>query len=177
MSMKWYVVQVYSQYEQRVNQLLLEKIELEGMEEFFEEILIPTEEVSETRAGKKYISKRKFFPGYVLVKMNATNEACHLVKSTSYTSGFVGGDGDIPAPLSDKEIGAIMTRIADGAEKPRPRTLYEVGEEIRIIDGPFNDFNATVEDIDYDKSKLKVSVEFFGRPTSVELEFYQVEKI
>lgn len=175
--MKWYVVQAYSQYEMRVKQLLTERIARAGLEDFFAEILVPTEEVSEVRDGKRRTSERKFFPGYVLVKMEMNDETWHLVKDTSYVSGFIGGTSDKPFPLTEKEVDAIMNRMQEGADKPKPRTLYEVGEEIRITDGPFSDFNATVEAVNYEKSRLSVSVEIFGRATPVELEFYQVEKL
>ncbi len=175
--MKWYVVQAYSQYEMRVKQLLTERIVRAGLEDFFGEILIPTEEVSEVRDGKRRTSERKFFPGYVLVEMEMNDETWHLVKDTPNVSGFIGGTSDKPFPLTEKEVDAIMNRMEEGAESPKPRTLYEVGEEVRVIDGPFADFNATVEAVNYEKSRLKVSVEIFGRATPVELEFYQVEKL
>ncbi len=175
--MKWYVVQAYSQYEMRVKQLITERIERAGLEDFFGQILIPTEEVSEVREGKRRTSERKFFPGYVLVEMEMNDETWHLVKDTPNVSGFIGGTSDKPFPLTQKEVDAIMQRMEDGVTSPKPRTLYEVGEEIRIVDGPFSDFNATVENVNYEKSRLKVSVEIFGRATPVELEFYQVEKL
>lgn len=175
--MKWYVVQAYSQYEMRVKQLLTDRVERAGLEDFFGQILVPTEEVSEVRDGKRRTSERKFFPGYVLVEMEMNDETWHLVKSTPNVSGFIGGSSDRPFPLTQKEVDAIMQRMEDGATSPRPRTLYEVGEEVRIIDGPFSDFNATVEVVNYEKSRLKVSVEIFGRATPVDLEFYQVEKL
>ncbi len=175
--MKWYVVQAYSQYEMRVKQLITERIERAGLEDFFGKILIPTEEVSEVREGKRRTSERKFFPGYVLVEMEMNDETWHLVKDTPNVSGFIGGTSDKPFPLTQKEVDAIMQRMEEGVTSPKPRTLYEVGEEIRITDGPFSDFNATVEQVNYEKSRLKVSVEIFGRATPVELEFYQVEKL
>lgn len=175
--MKWYVVQAYSQYEMRVKQLLTERIARAGLDDLFGQILIPTEEVSEVREGKRRTSERKFFPGYVLVEMEMNDETWHLVRDTPNVSGFIGGTSDKPFPLTQKEVDAIMQRMQDGADSPRPRTLYEVGEEIRVIDGPFSDFNATVEEVNYEKSRLKVSVEIFGRATPVELEFYQVEKL
>lgn len=175
--MKWYVVQAYSQYEMRVKQLLTERIARAGLDDFFEEILVPTEEVSEVRDGKRRTSERKFFPGYVLVKMEMNDETWHLVKDTPNVSGFIGGTSDRPFPLTEKEVNRIMQRIEDGVDAPKPRTLYEVGEGVRITDGPFSDFNAVVEEVSYEKSRLKVSVEIFGRATPVELEFYQVEKL
>jgi len=175
--MKWYVVQAYSQYEMRVKQLLAERISRAKLEDFFEEILVPTEEVTEVRDDKRRTSERKFFPGYVLVKMEMNDETWHLVKSTPNVSGFVGGTSDRPFPLTEAEVDAIMSRMKDSEDAPRPRTLYEVGEGVRIVDGPFTDFNATVEEVNYEKSRLKVSVEIFGRATPVDLEFYQVEKL
>ena len=175
--MKWYVLQAYSQYEMRVKQLLLERITRASLEEFFGQIFIPTEEVSEVRDGKRRTSERKFFPGYVLVEMEMNDETWHLVKSTPNVSGFIGGTSDRPFPLTEKEVDAIMQRVEDGVDAPKPRTLYEVGEKVRVIDGPFSDFNATVEEVNYDKSRLKVSVEIFGRATPVDLDFYQVEKL
>ncbi len=175
--MKWYVIQAYSQYEMRVKQLLMDRIARAGLEDFFGEILIPTEEVSEVRDGKRRTSERKFFPGYVIVEMEMNDETWHLVKSTPNVSGFIGGTSDRPFPLTQKEVDSIMNRMEEGADVPRPRTLYEVGEEVRVNDGPFADFNATVEEVNYEKSRLRVSVEIFGRATPVDLEFYQVEKL
>ncbi|MPV86998.1 transcription termination/antitermination protein NusG [Ostreibacterium oceani] len=175
--MKWYVIQAYSQYENRVKQLLLERIARSGLEAYFGEILVPTEEVAEMRDGKRRTSERKFFPGYVLINMEMNDETWHLVKSIPNISGFVGGTSDKPFPLSEAEVDVIMNRIQDGVDKPRPKTLYEVGEVVRVADGPFTDFNATVEEVNYEKSRLKVSVEIFGRSTPVDLEFYQVEKL
>lgn len=177
MAMKWYVIQAYSQYELRVKQALQERISRSGLEDFFGQILVPTEEVAEMREGKRRTSERKFFPGYVLIEMEVNDETWHLVKSTPHVSGFVGGSSDRPFPLPESEVSAILNRIEAGAESPRPRTLYQIGEVVRVIDGPFNDFNGTVEEVNYEKSRLKVSVEIFGRATPVELEFYQVEKI
>lgn len=175
--MRWYVVQAYSQYELRVKRLLLDRIARAGLEEFFGQILIPTEEVSEMRDGKRHTSERKFFPGYVLVEMEMNDDTWHLVKDTPNVSGFVGGTSERPVPLTQHEVDAILHRMQDGGGAPKPRTFYEVGEEIRVIDGPFSDFNAIVEEVNYEKSRLKVSVEIFGRATPVELEFYQVEKL
>lgn len=173
--MKWYVIQAYSQYEMRVKQLLLEKIDRAGLNDFFGDILIPTEEVSEVKEGKKKTSERKFFPGYVLINMEMNDETWHLIKSTPYVSGFVGGTSDKPFPLPTSEVDEIMARIRE--DKPRPKTLFEVGEEVRVIEGPFADFEATVEEVSYEKSRLKVSVVIFGRATPIELEFSQVEKV
>jgi transcriptional antiterminator NusG len=176
MAMRWYVVHAYSGFEQHVKRSLEERIKLAGMEDKFGEIMVPTEEVVEMRDGQKRKSDRKFFPGYVLVKMEMTDETWHLVKDVPRVMGFIGGTSDKPAPISDKEADAILNRVQEGAEKPRPKVLFEAGEVVRIIDGPFNDFNGTVEVVDYDKSRLRVEVSIFGRSTPVDLDFSQVEK-
>ena len=176
MSKRWYVVHAYSGFESVVKRSLLERIERAGMQDLFGEILVPTEEVVEKRGGSQRRSERKFFPGYVRVQMDMTDEAWHLVKDVPKEMGFIGGTGDRPAPISDKEADAILQRMQDGVEKPRPKVLFEPGEVVRVIDGPFNDFNGVVEEVDYDKSRLKVSVLIFGRSTPVDLEFGQVEK-
>ena len=173
---RWYVVQAFSGYEGRVQKTLIEHIKLNGMEEYFGDILVPTEEVVEMRAGQKRKSERKFFPGYVLVEMAMNDQSWHLVKNTDRVMGFIGGTAERPAPISAKEVDRIMSRLQESHESPRPRTLFEVGQIIRVTDGPFADFNGTVEDVDYEKSRLKVSVSIFGRATPVELEFSQVEK-
>lgn len=176
MSMEWYVVQAYSQYEAKVKQYIEERVARAGLEDFFEEILVPCETVTEVRDGKRRSSERKFYPGYVLVKMEMNEETWHLVKGTPKVSGFVGGTAGNPMPLTETEAQAILDRMNEGETSPRPKTLFEVGEHVRVIDGPFNDFSGTVEEVNYEKSRLKVSVEIFGRPTPVDLEFYQVEK-
>ena len=176
MSKRWYVVHAYSGFESAVKRSLQERIERAGMQDQFGEILVPTEEVVEMRSGAQRRSERKFFPGYVLVQMEMTDEAWHLVKDVPKVMGFIGGTGDRPAPISDKEAEAILQRMQEGVEKPRPKVLFEPGEVVRVIDGPFNDFNGVVEEVDYDKSRLKVSVLIFGRSTPVDLEFGQVEK-
>lgn len=176
MAIRWYVVHAFSGYEAKVKASLQERIERFGMQEFFGEILVPTEEVVEMRGGQQRRSERKFFPGYVLVNMELTDETWHLVKDTSQVLGFIGGTEDKPAPITQKEADAILQRVQEGAEKPRPKVLFEPGEVVRVVDGPFNDFNGVVEEVDYDKSRLKVSVSIFGRSTPVELEFGQVEK-
>lgn len=173
---RWYVVQAFSGYEGRVQKTLIEHIKLSGMEEYFGDILVPTEEVVEVRAGQKRKSERKFFPGYVLVEMAMNDQSWHLVKDTDRVMGFIGGTAERPAPISQKEVDNIMNRLQESHESPRPRTLFEVGQIVRVTDGPFADFNGTVEEVDYDKSRLKVSVSIFGRATPVELEFSQVEK-
>jgi transcriptional antiterminator NusG len=176
MAMRWYVVHAYSGFEQQVKRSLEERIRRFGMEERFGEILVPTEEVVEMRGGQQRKSERKFFPGYVLVQMEMSDETWHLVKEVPRVMGFIGGKADRPAPISDKEADAILRRVQEGIEKPRPKVLFEPGEVVRVVDGPFNDFNGVVEDVDYDKSRLKVSVLIFGRSTPVDLEFSQVEK-
>ena len=173
--LRWYVVQAFSGYEARVQKTLLEHIEIQGLEEKFGQILVPTEEVVEMRAGQKRKSSRKFFPGYVLVQMAMDEEAWHLVKSVPRVLGFIGGTSDRPAPITQKEADRILQRLEDG-DKPKPKTLFEPGEVIRVIDGPFADFSGQVEEVDYDKNRIKVSVTIFGRSTPVDLEFGQVEK-
>jgi transcriptional antiterminator NusG len=174
--MRWYVVHAYSGFEQQVKRSLEERVKRYGMEEKFGQILVPTEEVVEMRGGQQRRSERKFFPGYVLVQMEMSDETWHLVKDVPKVMGFIGGKGDKPAPISDREADAILRRVQEGTEKPRPKVLFEPGEVVRVVDGPFNDFNGVVEDVDYDKSRLKVSVLIFGRSTPVDLEFSQVEK-
>lgn len=176
MAKRWYVVHAYSGFENQVVRMLGERIQRSGLQESFGEILVPTEEVVEMRDGQKRRSDRKFFPGYVLVQMEMNDDTWHLVKSVPKVMGFIGGTSDRPAPISDREAEAILQRVQEGAEKPRPKVLFEPGEMVRVIDGPFNDFSGVVEEVNYDKSKLKVSVLIFGRPTPVELEFGQVEK-
>ncbi len=176
MTMQWYVVHAYSGFEKSVMRALKERIERAGMQEHFGEILVPVEEVVEMKSGHKSISERKFFPGYVLVQMAMNDASWHLVKSTPKVTGFVGGTPTKPAPISEREVNAIMQQIQDGVEKPRPKVTFEVGELVRVTDGPFTDFNGSVEDVNYEKSKMRVSVTIFGRPTPVELDFSQVEK-
>ncbi len=177
MSKKWYVVHAYSGYEKSVQRALLERIARAEMEDSFGEILVPVEEVVEMKSGQKSISERKFFPGYVLVEMDMSDESWHLVKNTDKVTGFVGGSIMKPTPISAKEVQNILNQIQEGIEKPKPKVLFEAGEAIRVKDGPFTDFHGNVEDVNYDKSKLRVSVSIFGRPTPVELDFNQVEKV
>ncbi len=177
MSKKWYVVHAYSGYEKSVQRALLERIARAGMEDSFGEILVPVEEVVEMKSGQKSISERKFFPGYVLVEMDMSDESWHLVKNTDKVTGFVGGTVMKPTPISTREVQNILNQIQEGIEKPKPKVLFEAGEAIRVKDGPFTDFHGNVEDVNYDKSKLRVSVSIFGRPTPVELDFNQVEKV
>lgn len=176
MAKRWYVVHAYSGYEKKVANALKERIELQSMQEDFGDVLVPTEEVVEMRGGQKRKSERKFFPGYVLVQMELTDDAWHLVKETPRVMGFIGGKADKPAPITDKEAEIILQRVDDSVDKPKPKTLFEPGEMVRVIDGPFNDFNGVVEEVNYEKSRLQVAVLIFGRSTPVELEFGQVEK-
>ncbi|HUW51212.1 MAG TPA: transcription termination/antitermination protein NusG [Sulfuricella sp.] len=176
MAKRWYVVHAYSGFEKGVQRVLQERIERAGMQDKFGQILVPVEEVVEMKSGQKTISERKFFPGYVLVQMEMDDETWHLVKNTPKVTGFVGGSAQKPTPITEKEVAALMQQIQDGVEKPRPKVLFEVGEAVRVKDGPFTDFHGNVEDVNYDKSKLRVSVLIFGRSTPVELEFSQVEK-
>ena len=176
MSFRWYVVHAYSGFEQQVIRSLEERIKLHGMEDKFGEILVPTEEVVEMRDGQKRKSSRKFFPGYVLIQMDMDDDSWHLVKDAPKVMGFIGGTSDRPAAITEKEADAILNRVLEGVEKPRPKVMFEPGEVVRINDGPFNDFNGVVEEVDYDKSRLRVEVSIFGRSTPVDLEFSQVEK-
>ena len=177
MAKRWYVVHAYSGYEKQVMRSLKERVQRFGMEELFGEILVPTEEVVEIRNGQKRKSERKFFPGYVLVQMEMNDDSWHLIKDTPRVMGFIGGTADRPAPITEKEADAILQRVHEGAEKPRPKTLFEPGEMVRVTDGPFADFNGVVEEVNYEKSRLHVAVMIFGRSTPVELEFAQVEKV
>jgi transcriptional antiterminator NusG len=173
---RWFVVHAYSGFEKQVKRSLEDRIVRAGMQEHFGEVLVPTEEVVEMKGGQKRRSDRKFFPGYVLVEMEMTDESWHLVKDVPKVMGFIGGTADKPAPISKKEADVILNRVLEGVDKPRPKVLFEPGEMVRVVDGPFNDFNGVVEAVDYDKSRLKVAVLIFGRSTPVELEFQQVEK-
>ncbi len=176
MAKRWYVVHAYSGFEKKVAIGIRERVERFQMQDLFGDILVPSEDVVEMRGGQKRKSERKFFPGYVLVQMELTDESWHLVKETPRVMGFIGGKADHPAPITDREAEAILQRVQDSEDKPRPKTIFEPGELIRIVDGPFNDFNATVEEVNYGKNKLRVAVMIFGRSTPVELEFTQVEK-
>ncbi|MCF6218418.1 MAG: transcription termination/antitermination protein NusG [Gammaproteobacteria bacterium] len=176
MAMRWYVVHAFSGFENQVKRSIEERIARKGLEDQFGQVLVPTEEVVEMRDGQKRKSDRKFFPGYVLIQMDMDDASWHLVKEVPRVLGFIGGTGDRPTPISEKEAQMILHRVEEGAEKPRPKVLFEVGELVRITDGPFNDFNGVVEEIDYDKSRMRVEVTIFGRSTPVELGFGQVEK-
>ncbi|OQW95349.1 MAG: transcription termination/antitermination protein NusG [Beggiatoa sp. IS2] len=176
MSLRWYVVHAYSGFEKSVVRSLKERIGLSGLQDKFGEILLPTEEVVEMREGQKHRSDRKLLPGYVLVQMEMDGDSWHLVKSVPKVMGFIGGTQEKPVPISDKEADEILRRVREGAQKPRPKVLFEVGEVVRVTDGPFNDFSGVVEEVNYEKSRLRVAVLIFGRSTPVELEFGQVEK-
>ena len=174
--MRWYVVQAYSGFEQRVRKMLIERISLHGAQNRFGRILVPTEEVVEMRAGQKRRSSRKFFPGYVLVEMEMDDELWHLVRSTPKVLGFIGGNNNTPTPIRDSDVEDILQRMEEGDGKPKPKFVYEPGEVVRVTDGVFKDFNGVLEEVDYEKNRLKVSVLIFGRSTPVELSFDQVEK-
>ena len=175
--MQWYVIHAYSGFENRVKKLLEERVARAGpVREQFGSILVPTEEVVEMRSGQKRRSERKFFPGYVLVEMEMTNESRHLVKGVDNVLGFISGASGEPVPSTPREVDHILDRVREGSEQPRPKVLFEPGEVVRVVDGPFNDFNGVVEEVNYEKSRLRVAVLIFGRSTPVELDFAQVEK-
>jgi transcriptional antiterminator NusG len=176
MSKRWYVVHVYSGTEKSVHKAMLERIERAGLQHLFGQVLVPSEEVVESKGGQKSISERRIFPGYVLVEMDLTDESWHVIKNTPRVTGFLGGSGNRPTPISEKEVAKILSQMEEGIEKPRPKVLFEVGEMVRVKDGPFADFNGNVEEVNYEKSKVRVSVAIFGRSTPVELDFSQVEK-
>ena len=176
MTMQWYVVHAYSGFEKKVAQSMQEQSVVKGMEELFEEVLVPTEEVVEMRRGSKVNSERKFFPGYVLVKMELNEDSYHLVKNTPKVTGFLGA-GNKPVPISQAEADRILHQVKEGVERPKPSVTFEIGEEVRVNDGPFQSFNGQVEDVDEERARLKVSVSIFGRSTPVELEYGQVEKL
>ena len=176
-NMRWYVVHAYSGMEKAVERNLRERIERSGMQDKFGRILVPMEEVVELKNGKKSVTERRFFPGYVLVEMEMADDSWHLVKHTNKVTGFVGGAKNRPAPISEAEVMKIVSQMQEGIEKPRPKVEWSVGEMVRVKDGPFTDFNGAIEDVNYDKSKVRVSVTIFGRATPVELDFGQVEKV
>jgi transcriptional antiterminator NusG len=176
MALQWYVVHAYSNFEHKVKESLIERVRRAGLQERFGEILVPTEEVVEMREGQRRKSERKFFPGYVLVQMEMDDETWHLVKEVPKVLGFIGGSSDRPAPITDREAQAILNRVQEGVDKPRPKILFEPGEVVRVTDGPFNDFSGVVENVNYEKSKVRVAVQILGRSTPVELDFSQVEK-
>jgi transcription termination/antitermination protein NusG len=176
MASRWYVIHVYSGFEKKVAAAIREQAEQKGLGERFEEILVPTEEVVEVKRGAKVSSERKFFPGYVLIKMDLNDETWHLVKNTAKVTGFLGGRGR-PSPISDAEAGRIMRQVQEGIDRPKPSITFEIGEQVRVSDGPFTSFNGVVEEVDEEKSRVKVAVSIFGRATPVELEYSQVEKV
>ncbi len=176
MPLRWYVIHAYSNFENKVKRSLEERVKRDGLEHKFGKIIVPTEEVVEMREGQKRKSERKFFPGYVLVQMEMDDETWHLVKEVPKVLGFIGGTSDKPAPITDAEANSILHRVEEGVDKPRPKVLFEPGEVVRVTDGPFNDFNGVVEQVNYEKNKLRVAVQILGRSTPVELEFSQVEK-
>lgn len=177
MNKRWYIVHAYSGFESQVKRSLVERIKRSGLNEKFGEVLVPSEEVIEIRSGKQRRSERKFFPGYVFVHMEMTDETWHLVRNAPKVMGFIGGTADHPAPISDKEAEIVLQRIREGIERPKPKVLFQLGEVVRVVEGPFKDFTGAVEEVDYEKNRLKVSVSIFGRPTPMELEFHQIEKI
>lgn len=176
MALRWYVVHVYSGFEKKVAQSIEEQAKQLGMESYIEQVLVPTEEVIEMRRGAKINAERKFFPGYILVHMELTDETWHLVKNTPKVTDFLGGQGR-PTPITDKEAERILYQVQEGVERPKPSVTFEIGEQVRVCDGPFNSFNGMIEDVDEERSRVKVAVSIFGRSTPVELEYAQVEKL
>ncbi|MCA1941687.1 MAG: transcription termination/antitermination protein NusG [Caenispirillum bisanense] len=176
MAKQWYVIHVYSNFEKKVAEAIREQAERKGMADLFEQVLVPTEEVVEVRKGAKVQAERKFFPGYVLAKMELTDETWHLVKNTPKVTGFLGSKGR-PQAISEAEAGRIMRQVEEGVERPKPSITFEIGEQVRVADGPFTSFSGYVEDIDEGRARLKVAVSIFGRPTPVDLEYSQVEKM
>ena len=178
MTKRWYIIQAYSNFEKKVAESVQERAALSGIEDLIEEIIVPTEEVVELRRGRKVTSEKRFFPGYVLIKMDLTDEAFHLVKNTPKVTGFLGSDhGTKPHPISQEEIDRITNRVQEGIDNPKPSIIFEIGEQVRVSEGPFASFSGFVEEVDEEKTRLKVAVSIFGRPTPVELQYGQVEKL
>ena len=177
MAMQWYIIHTYSGFERKVKESLESRVAAFGLQDKIGQVLIPTEDVLEVRGGKKVVTPRMFYPGYVLVEMDMTDDSWHLIKSTPKVTGFVGGTANKPTPISQKEVDAILQQVQEGVEKPRPKVQWTVGELVRVKEGPFTDFNGAIEEVNYEKSKVKVSVTIFGRATGVELDFAQVEKV
>ncbi len=176
MTKRWYIVHAYSNFEKKVAESIKEQAAASGLDDLFEEVLVPTEEVVEMRRGRKVASERRFFPGYVLVKMEMTDQAYHLIKNTPKVTGFLGSDNK-PIAISEEEATRILHQVQEGVERPRPMITFEIGEQVRVADGPFASFNGLVEEVDDERARVKVAVSIFGRPTPVELEFGQVEKL
>jgi transcription termination/antitermination protein NusG len=176
MANRWYIVQAYSNFERKVAEDIRQKVVSNGLEHLFEDVLVPTEKVTEVRRGRKVDAERKFFPGYVLVKMELTDETFHLIKNTPKVTGFLGADNK-PQPISEREAMSILQQVQDGVDRPKPSVSFEIGENVRVSDGPFASFSGVVEDVDEERARLKVEVSIFGRPTPVELEYGQVEKV
>jgi transcription termination/antitermination protein NusG len=176
MAKRWYIVHAYSNFEKKVAESIKEQAAQKGLSDYFEQVLVPTEEIIEVRRGRKIKSERRFFPGYVLVKMELTDQAFHLIKNTPKVTGFLGSDSK-PIPISDAEASRILNQVAEGVERPKSTIIFEVGEQVRVADGPFASFSGQVEEVDTERSRLKVAVSIFGRPTPVELEYGQVEKL
>ena len=176
MAKRWYIVQAYSNFERKVAEAIREKVAQNKLEDLFEDVIVPTEKVVEMRRGRKVDAERKFFPGYVLVKMEMTDQAFHLIKNTPKVTGFL-GPGDKPMPISEGEAQRIMNQVQEGIERPKPSVSFEVGEQVRVADGPFASFNGVVQEVDEERARVKVEVSIFGRPTPVELEYGQVEKV
>ena len=175
MAMRWYVIHVYSGFEKKVAESIRDQAGQKGMEDFFDQVLVPTEEVVELRRGQRVNAERKFFPGYVLIKMDLTDESWHLVKNTPKVTGFLGNRK--PAPISEREAERILQQVQEGVDRPKPSVIFEIGEQVRVADGPFTSFNGLVEEVDEERARLKVAVSIFGRSTPVELEYSQVEKL